>query len=530
MLLIVQIDAVNLPSLNRLMDQGRLPTLANLRQRGQWLPMTSLASHFEGAVSQSLHSGVEVADHGIYYPFQWSAAEQRVRYYHDFPAREAVWERLSRAGRRSLVIDAYEARPSGQTVGICVGGWQFTNRVSLRSWSSPRSALAELSRRFGRPQSADEVFGQLTITWLLQQRKRLLAGPGRVADATLHFLKQGQFDLVWSTFVSAHFAGHQFFDLSHLVTDATDEDTRRTLEGTLDDVYEEIDRAMGHIVEAAPTDADVFVFSPYGMSVNTTRVTLLPDMLRAILSGSAQTNDAANSAGWNALWRLRSAVPADLRGTIARLLPDRFALELAARLELRGLDWRRTRAFVLPGDDTGYIRLNLQGRERDGIVPPGEAEPLMKVIAAGLQTFRDISGGPTVASVEQISAVVSSGERAHQLPDLHVRWTDTIAKPLKGVISPEFGVVHHPGWDSGRSGAHSDDAWLLVLPRSLRIRDRNRPPRVEDIAATACALLTGDTAGLAGESLLEPQSTSAQKDGSRVRRLGRAWSEASNSL
>jgi predicted AlkP superfamily phosphohydrolase/phosphomutase len=190
-------------------------------------------------------------------------------------------------------------------------------------------------------------------------------------------------------------------------------------------------------------------------------------------------------------------------------LPDRFALELAARLELRGLDWRRTCAFVLPGDDTGYIRLNLQGRERDGIVPLGEAEPLMKIIAAGLQTFRDINGGPTVASAERISAVVSSGERAHQLPDLLVRWTDTIAKPLKGVISPEFGVVHHPGWDSGRSGAHSDDAWLLVLPRSLRIRDRNRPPRVEDIAATACALLTGDTAGLAGESLLEPQSTSA---------------------
>ena len=143
------------------------------------------------------------------------------------------------------MVDAYEARPLGRTEGIHVGGWQFTNRVSLRSWSSPRSALAELSRRFGPPQSADEVFGQQTITRLQQQRERLLAGPGRVADATLHFLQQGQFDLVWPTFVSAHFAGHQFFDLSRLMTDTTDEDTRRALEGTLDDVYEEIDRALG---------------------------------------------------------------------------------------------------------------------------------------------------------------------------------------------------------------------------------------------------------------------------------------------
>jgi hypothetical protein len=43
------------------------------------------------------------------------------------------------------------------------------------------------------------------------------------------------------------------------------------------------------------------------------------------------------------------------RGARARSLPDRTALELTARLELRGVDWSRTQAFGQPADNQGYI-------------------------------------------------------------------------------------------------------------------------------------------------------------------------------
>ena len=70
-------------------------------------------------------------------------------------------------------------------------------------------------------------------------------------------------------------------------------------------------------------------------------------------------------------WRLRAAVPASLRARVASALPDAAATRLAARLELRGVDWSRTRAFPVPSDTNGTIRLNVRGRERDGIVAPG---------------------------------------------------------------------------------------------------------------------------------------------------------------
>ena len=56
---------------------------------------------------------------------------------------------------------------------------------------------------------------------------------------------------------------------------------------------------------------------------------------------------------------------------------------LGERLETPARDWSQVRAFALPSDTTGYVRLNLRGRERDGIVSPAAAEALRDEIAQG---------------------------------------------------------------------------------------------------------------------------------------------------
>src|SRR5690606_19073508 len=110
---------------------------------------------------------------------------------------------------------------------------------------------------------------------------------------------------------------------------------------------------------------------------------LLPEMLEAILdpaSTSAAVPSDSSDRARSSIWRLRAALPSDLRAKVASALPERVALDLTSRLEVRGLDWSTTRAFVHPAENQGYIRLNLQGRERDGIVPPDAANALMDEI------------------------------------------------------------------------------------------------------------------------------------------------------
>lgn len=501
MLTILQFDAASARLLGRLLDEERLPTLAGLRERGIWHDLDAPATEFAAGAQHTLYSGVELADHGLFYPFQWSAEEQRVRYMGELHAPPPVWERLGLGGTRTLAVDPYESRPPVQAPpGALVCGWQLHDRVVLQEWSSPGDTHRRLERLFGAPQPVDEVFGRHSVDEMLGLRRRLLAAPGRVADAAELLLGAESFDLAWLTFCAAHVAGHQFWDLSQLDPRDLDQSSERVLGTALDDVYVAVDRALGRVVAALPADSDLLIVSPVGMDVNTSRADLLPEMLRAVLDPQEERRDSKSS-----IWWLRAALPSGLRAKVANALPETAALELTARLEMRGVDWTTTRAFAHPAENQGYIRLNLRGRERDGIVDPADADALMDEIIAGISTFEGLDGSPAVKSVERVSDRFGTGDRAHQLPDLIVKWVETPATQLEGLRSPRFGTVRRQGVGSGRSGNHTEgDAWALVVPGTSTPVEPRRRPRLEDVAATAAAVSGADTADMAGEPLLVP--------------------------
>jgi predicted AlkP superfamily phosphohydrolase/phosphomutase len=484
-LAVIVLDALSVPLVERMLADGRLPALEELERRGRREPLASEVSYL--GARQTLYSGLELGDHGLYYPFQWSPSEQRVRYLTDLPTPEAVWERLSRADRRSLVVDPYEGWPPRQMQGVCLSGWQFTNAAVLRRWSVPGGIHRGLARRHGRPQAVDEIAGRQSASWLVSLRRRLLDASGRAADVVAEALPRGRYDLLWVTLAAGHVAGHKFWDLP----------------ATLEEVYASVDAALARILAVLPADADLIVLSPVGMGAETSRSDLLPEMLAAVLDG-----DRRGDTGHGSAWQRRAA---RARARVAEALPDRLALALMARLSrlsrfyYPGVDWSRTRVFALPADYDGYVRLNLQGREREGVVDPAEAEALLDEVASGLQTFRDPDGTPSVASVERIAELVGEGPARDRLPDLLVRWSDRPTIDLPGVASQRYGNVARRA-ATGRSGNHEPGAWALVLPGASRPVERDRPPSVVDITATACALLGGDATGLAGEPLLEPRS------------------------
>ncbi|MDZ7676203.1 MAG: alkaline phosphatase family protein [Acidimicrobiales bacterium] len=508
MLTILQFDAASASLLDRLLSDDRLPTLGRLRDRGVWRELDAPATQFAAGAQHTLYSGVEIEDHGLFYPFQWDPTEQRVHYMGHFDAPPPVWEGLGREhGTRTLAIDPYESRaPAEAPPGTLVCGWQLHDRVVLQEWASPGGAHRRLEKLFGPPQPVDEVFGRHSVDEMLGLRRRLLGAPGRVAEAAELLLAEDSFDLAWLTFCAAHVAGHQFWDLSQLDPAGLDAGSERVLGSTLEDVYVAVDHALGRVIESLPAGNDLMVISPVGMDVNTSRADLLPEMLAAVLDPPDPNAPAGDPSGnRSSIWWLRAALPSGLRAKVANALPEKATLELTARLEMRGVDWSSTRAFAHPAENQGYIRLNMRGRERDGIVEPDQADALMDEIATGLTTFTGLDGRPAVKSVEKVRERFGSGDRSHLLPDLIVKWVDTPATQLEGLRSERFGTVYRQGVGSGRSGNHTEgDAWALIVPGSSSLVEPSRPPRLEDISATAAAMSGADTSDMVGVSLLEP--------------------------
>jgi predicted AlkP superfamily phosphohydrolase/phosphomutase len=176
-----------------------------------------------------------------------------------------------------------------------------------------------------------------------------------------------------------------------------------------------------------------------------------------------------------------------------------LAREVTARLSTSGVDWSATRAFLLPSDENGQIRLNLRGREREGIVDPAQADEVLTEIADGVLSFRHVDGSPVAASVDRADGFYS-GSRAGLLPDLVIRWPAKLQSGVRSVHSDRYGdLVRDPRSGTGRNGAHTPDAWALVVPGRSRARSPGRPGRVTDVAATILA-----TQGIEPEAGAEP--------------------------
>jgi predicted AlkP superfamily phosphohydrolase/phosphomutase len=497
MIAVLQFDSTSVPVVERMIGESRLPTLVRLRAAGHSYELDPGSTPiFPSAAYPTLYTGTEITDHGFYSAFPWFPADQRVRFMRALPRPRDVWERLG-PERRSLVIDPYDNWPPAAGEGLFVSGWQYRNRVAaLERWSVPKDAHRELSRRFGSPALLEDAYGAQPAKRLLAARRDLLAAPARVSALVRDEVARTRYDLLWATFSAGHFAGHFLWDASQIVDgDAVSPAQHAAIAATVEDVYEAVDRAIGEIVDALDDDADVIVVSPIGMGPYTSRSDMLPELLEAVLGGGSHSAPAGSS-----MFRLRAAVPSSLRAAVARALPDSAVHEIAARLYLRGVDWSETRAVALPGEHNGYVRLNVRGRERDGIVEPGDREALLDELAGGLATFRDDDGGEAVASVDRPDLAAGAG--AAWLPDLVVRWADRPSADVHTLRSERFGEVTRRG-KTGLSGHHSSESWAVVLPRSSRLRPLDRQPRLVDVAATVCGLLDGDAAGLTGESLLE---------------------------
>ena len=483
MLAIFQVDAASIEMVERMLAEGRMPVLAELRKRGRWERLGSPTDLFETAAYPTLYSGIDVADHGLYYPLAWSPRDQRVRYMEAFQTPELTWERLSRAGARSLVIDPYQAWETSPVDGVCISGWQYRHRIIPR-WSQPASVYRRAVRRHGRPPLLADVAGTRSAPELLGMLRALAASPKRGADLACDLLGEERFDLAWVSLIGVHQAGHHLWDLSQ-IQGAMDEGDRARLESGLADVYTAADTALGRMVDALPAGADVVVLSPLGMGPNTTRSDLLPGMLERILSGGSASEDGGGSG--QGVWRTRARFPPALRRAVSRALPGSAVRALLTGLYTRGIDWSSTRAFALPGDHFGYLRLNLRGREREGIVAPEDEESLLDQIASGLKTFRDEAGTPSIAQVHRPARELK-GDGLEMLPDLVVRWSDHPATRLEAVVSPEFGRVPRLGGGIGRSGNHWPGAWVLRVPGRSAPRELGRAPELIDLAATACSV------------------------------------------
>ncbi len=496
----IGLDAADVELVERWTADGTLPTLASLKAAGTWGPLSTSARYLTGSPWPTFYTGRPASDHGIYHDFQWR--QERMA----FAAPAADWLPVLpfwRALGESVATVAHDVPMTPGIApfhGVETTGWGSHDKL-VPPQSHPPELLAHIRQRWGDSPIKTDEYGRASLASLRELHAQLIDLTERSA-AVAEWLLERPWNLGIAVFGALHRGGHRFWDRSSIQGTIPPE-LGDWYDGALRELYRAADRAVGRLIAAAP-DATVFVFALHGMMVNTARVDLLDAMLARTLHGP----DAGQPRP-GLLRRVGETVPLGLRRRLTNAIPTALKDRIMTRWTTGGTDWSRTPAFTLRADLHGYIRVNLAGREPEGIIPPAELDGLCRRIEAGLRSFRDAAtGAPLIAEVCRSRDVFPPGERMDRLPDLIVRWDESSAAPHEAIVSPELGRIERatPGRvPNGRSGNHRTTGFLIARGSGIAPGGR-LPPGADilDIPPTALARLRARaTVPLAGK-VIEP--------------------------
>jgi len=421
-LLIVGWDCADPDITASLCARGKLPHLAKIQKRGIHTSIASTVPPSSLPAWTTAFTGVEPGRHGLTEYVRKEPGAYRLRLASSADRRaETLFSSAHRAGLRVACLGVPGTWPPEKELDVCVAGFD-----SPLSQKAPAEAFV--------PGFLHEKLLEKHLHWPFGGVDELAVGPGwhrkaretllesteqkiRVAEEILH---SDWFDLFTVVFSEIDTASHHFWAFHDSGSPRHRSDP--VLEGTLEDVYVALDRALGRLLARLDENAAVMVVSDHGAGGASDHVVCLNRWLASL--------------GWLRFKGL-SGIPGRLasmaQGFLSRRLPASFKEALlrgpAAPLVMRadalsrfgGLDLPDTRAYSDELPQNPGIWINLRGRDPHGTVEPGtEYERLRDEIIEKLEAARDAqSGRPLVARVLKREEAFA-GPCADRAPDLLV--------------------------------------------------------------------------------------------------------------
>jgi predicted AlkP superfamily phosphohydrolase/phosphomutase len=290
--------------------------------------------------------------------------------------------------------------------------------------------------------------------------------------------------------------------------------------------YRAMDGLVGELVAHAGDETTVFVVSDHGFGPfdDTVPYLNLNDWLinqgLMYLSGGGR-GSALSSALRAGVKALRAMLPFFLRRRLKALLPSVREWTLS-RQYFANIDWSRTRVYC-PYDEclTRTLRVNLRGREPQGIVESGEDyDQLVHELIEGINALRHPLTGKKLAERVFRREEIYSGPYVPEAPDVLVLWGEDAFFAGNDVSDRRryeqatryeqvFRMVGHE-----RTGEHRRDGILVALGPKIRKAGRIEPCEIVDVVPTMLYLLgqavPEDMDGRVLTEIIEPDVLGAQ--------------------
>jgi predicted AlkP superfamily phosphohydrolase/phosphomutase len=473
-LTVIGLDAATFDVIDPLVEAGELPNIARILGEGTGGVLRSTTHPLTPHAWTTMVTGVNAARHGIWDFMERAESGYELRLINgSYRRAPAVWDRLGRSGRRVGLVNIPFTWPAPAVDGFAIAGMDAGGRE--KGMSHPAGLVDELRDRFGTLE-LDHRFpvtkdGDADIEFVRRAAEQKV-------DAALWLTERFEPELLWVVFMAA----------DHIHHVAWPDWEERGRESSVAATYRVLDEAVGRLVEAAGGN-DVVLVSDHGGGSLAGVVNLNAWLAREGFLAYTAKGQGLGRKLRDELISRRRHLPQWLRYRVKQRAGG-LRERMYEREQYSVIDWPKTQAFSY--GSFGSIVVNLRGRERDGIVEPGEEYERVRteIIERALE-LRDPDGEPIVAAVHRREDLFD-GPELEKIPDLLVelreyRWlgkgnVTTRSESIWDTIELE------PGSSHAYVGSHRHEGIFALAGPSATDGARTMIG-IEDVAPTVLYLL-----------------------------------------
>jgi hypothetical protein len=253
-------------------------------------------------------------------------------------------------------------------------------------------------------------------------------------------------------FSETHKAGHYLARAEEVVPGRTNIDL-------VGEVLEPLDAAWPAILEAAGPDTHVVLFALHGMLHQVDYGSLGAQLMALALGRPAEVGVARPDL----LRRVRDAIPDPVHRAIWQRLPARVRAARQGQLDSATTDFANDPLIRIAHDGHFALRMNLLGRERDGLIGEEAGEAAIARLAGLADGFKADNGMDAFQGVWR-SGEAAPGPRSHRLPDAIL--LSNLQVPATSSIVDDKGMRLLNTTQETRNGVHNSLGFCYFRPRS----------------------------------------------------------------
>lgn len=419
---LIALDGASPDLVNKWIDEGELENLEKIRDQGLSGNLESTFPPLTGPAWSSFHTGVNPGKHGIYTWLDLSDSYKgRVINRKSIKTR-SVWSQISSEGGKVGLLSVPVTYPPEKVNGFVVPGFLTPSAADQRSY--PGDLVKELYEEIPDYKYLPEPFmrGKEPKSWVAELNKAV-RDRGEATRYLYDNYLRGEND---ETMMVHFFATDQ---VQHFLWDEVSDEWDPRLE-----VFKEVDREIGKLIDFAPDDSVFMILSDHGFGpiTDTFNINTWLESEGYLNLGKNPGTKLRRSLAKLGFTEQNTQPIGEIIYPIAKKLKivDNPITGLSTNdalnalfLSSKDIDWKKTAAYSR--SHIGHIRLNLSDREQSGIVSREEYHDLRAKIMEKLEKITVPGSGKKLADWVKPKEDLYSGPYLEGAPDI-------LFNPLEG--------------------------------------------------------------------------------------------------